>query len=333
MATTRVAAVVVLLTTTVLSAGAASGSISAPTKSPTLAFVSGLTGGLALTENGLVQQPLVKTRDVGEFAWSPDGRRIAYVGLGGNLHVVNADGSGLRKLRGKAILSGLAWSPDGRRLAYTGADRGNVHIYVISASGGTPRTLVPGVQGSVLPSWSSRGSIAFTSARTDDARIYSAEADGSRLRTLVRNAADSFPSWSPDGRLLLFQRRECSQSKCGTAVSVIRADGSRRRRVALVPRHPGGNLSAVWSPDGRRIAFERPRAGQFGDEIVVVDVEGSGLRNLTTGVSDASAAAWSPDGRTIAYESSRSIYVMDADGSNKRRFVDIGLRPAWRPTR
>ncbi len=300
--------------------------------SRTIAFVN-LAGGLSLTENGLVQHPLLRTRRVGVFAWSPDGSRIAFTATGGALKVIDADGSGLRTIRTKGLLGDFAWSPDGRRLAYTGVGRSSVQIYVVSASGGRPRPLIPMVPGSVLPTWSSRGPIAFTSASTNAAHIYSVEADGSRLRILVRNAADSFPSWSPDGRLLLFQRGDCSGGACGTAISVVRADGTKLHRVAFLPNHALGDLAAVWSPDGSRIAFERPRSKGFGDEIAVVRVDGSGLRSLTKGVADASGAAWSPDGRTIAYTSSSSIYLMNADGSNKRRFVDLGGTPAWQPSR
>lgn len=325
----RLAAAIVASACTILSLGPSDG-VSRTHATPTLAFVN-LTGGLALTTTGLVQQPLLRTRNVGEFEWSPDGLKIAYFGAAGALYVIGADGSGLRKLPAKAITSGLAWSPDSRRLAYTGLAGTSVGIYVIGASGGTPRLLVPSVPGSALATWSSRGMIAFGSVRTDRAHIYSVRPDGTGLRTLVRNASDAFPSWSPDGRMLLFQHSDCADGMCGVALSVVRQDGSGRRRVALLPHRSIGHLSTTWSPDSRRIAFERPHAASFDSDLVRVDVNGSDLRNLTKGALDGESPAWSPDGRWIAFGSSRSIYLMNADGSNRRRYLDGAGRPAWKP--
>jgi Tol biopolymer transport system component len=306
-------------------AGSAVGSRDEGSATGTIAFVSGLTRGLALAENGLVQRPLVKTRDVTQFAWSPSGRQIAFVS-GGNLHVINADGSGLRRLAAKPILSGLAWSPDSRKIAYTAAGNGSVGIFVLGIGGGRPKVLAPSVPGSVLPSWSRRGPIAFTSAHSRFAHIYTVEADGTRLRMLTRGPEDSWPLWSPDGRLLLFQRNACQSGACGWSIQVMRANGSERRPVVFVPQYPG-SLSAAWSPDGRRIVFQRRRKS-FGYEIVRVDMDGRHMRVLA---GDASSPAWSPDGRRIAYASDRSVYVMSADGSGKRLLVDLAGMPAWQP--
>jgi TolB protein len=285
-----------------------------------------------------VQRPVTtKAQGVSAPTWSPDGRRIAFISAGA-IHVVNANGSGLRRLPAKTVLGRISWSAGSRRLAYTGAGasagNGSVQIYVIDAARGAPRALAPKVQSPVIPSWSPRGTtIAFMSARTDAMSIYTIQADGSGLRTLTSGADDSFPSWSPDGRSILFERYTCpSPSRCGYQINVMRADGAMRRALIHVPRFPGaGGLSSAWSPDGRRILFLRPLGGLRGDEIVVMDTRGKQLRRLTKGVRDASDPAWSPDGRMVAYESSNTIYVVNADGSGPRRLVESGSMPAWKP--
>jgi TolB protein len=110
-------------------------------------------------------------------AWSPDGRRLAFVSFddgnepacrsascppSGELYVVGADGSGLRRLtRSKADDEHPSWSPNGSRIAFASGFgvRSQGHapwLMVIGASGGTPRR-IGRVSGVLDPSWSPAG--------------------------------------------------------------------------------------------------------------------------------------------------------------------------------
>lgn len=87
----------------------------------------------------------------------------------------------------------------------------------------------------------------------------------------------------------------------------------------------------VWSPDGTEIALVSDRDGD--DEILVMDSDGSNVRQLTSNAEDDTDPAWAPDGSKIAFdrgETDVSIWVMDGDGSGARRIVE-GIRPAWSP--
>jgi WD40 repeat protein len=103
-------------------------------------------------------------------AWSPDGSRIAYVGLSGDdgystLQLMNVDGSGTTELipidnLGSAMLS-PDWSPDGSRIAFIRCS-GYCNLHSIDATGSALRQLTFTGDAS-LPSWSADGSrIAFT---------------------------------------------------------------------------------------------------------------------------------------------------------------------------
>ena len=81
---------------------------------------------------------------------------------------------------------------------------------------------------------------------------------------------------------------------------------------------------ALFSPDGRRVAFQSNRSGE--NEIWLVDVDGAGAIQLTSmGAPVTAHAAWSPDGQTIAFDSNREgqfeIYIIPAAGGKPRRLT------------
>jgi Tol biopolymer transport system component len=116
--------------------------------------------------------------------------------------------------------------------------------------------------------------------------------------------------------------------------------GAQQRRLTT-----GGGCYAlpVWSPDGKRIAFEyNPSAnGRFaGDsDIYVVSADGkSPPRRLTNARAFDGDPAWSPDGKKIVFESTRTgnpeIWTMNADGTHQARLTRnpaFDGDPAWSP--
>ncbi|MBN97756.1 MAG: hypothetical protein CME16_00705 [Gemmatimonadetes bacterium] len=110
----------------------------------------------------------------------------------------------------------------------------------------------------------------------------------------------------------------------------IKADGSELRQLTATPefeQHP------AWSPDGRKVTFTRGDV-MTNFDIYVMDEDGSEVQRLTEHAERDERATWSPDGKTIAFVSQRNgvveIWLMDADGSNKRKLIQ-GREPAWSP--
>lgn len=181
--------------------------------------------------------------------------------------------------------------------------------------------------------------------------------DGTIQRTLLkgpRGFAYSFPTWSPDGNLLIVQVQEacCVPPVLGPHhMDLVRADGTLIRRLGEC--RPGGGClgPASWSPDGLRIAVVH------GLDIVTMKPDGTDRRTVATcrippdsppnGCSGIDGApTWSPNGSQIAFAretigGSGSVYVVGTNGSDLRRITRCDSRlchggardenPAWSP--
>lgn len=102
-------------------------------------------------------------------------------------------------------------------------------------------------------------------------------------------------------------------------------------------RFAGSNISPAVSPDGTKVAMIMSRAGS--PDLWVMNMDGSGLTQLTKTPEDESSPCWSPDGRMICFASRaggrRSLYTVPATGGATQRLNTEGepnpSEPAWSP--
>jgi TolB protein len=150
--------------------------------------------------DGRDQRPLVQGSNA---RWSPDGKQLAFSAptarSDGDLFVINAEGSGLRRLLATPRLEWPnAWSPNGRTILFTRSFADALSdVYAIGADGTNVRRLTHARRENVGGTWSPDGTkIVFTSTRFGRSHLFVMRANGTRERELTHGGANDFdPAW------------------------------------------------------------------------------------------------------------------------------------------
>ncbi len=237
-----------------------------------------------------------------------------------------------------------------------GGDPSGGSIFTIGTDGRGERRLTrpPAGASDVQPDWSPGGSRIVFERQFEykPFEIWSVNPDGSDLRQIDPGCPPGIPTdqiceeegpaWSPDGKQIAYGNPFGQLKSIGGvewievgAISVIDANGSRRRQLTQHQRPTSSeDFQPVWSPDGRRIAFQRENstaAPRGRRAIFVVNADGSGLRRVTPWKLDAGDHPdWSPDGRRILFRSpshdlfGSNIYAIRPDGTGLAQLTHFG---------
>lgn len=274
------------------------------------------------------------------------------------------------------LISSLSFAQTSKYdLIYTSTETGNPEIFVRSMDGKEKVQLTNYDLRDGYSALSPDGKTIAFYAYYDEGKtwcIHTMDLDGKNRKRLTykKGIQDAAPQWSPDGKQIIFSRRE----NMNYLVMLMNADGSNLRQLdfpfALHPNFTpdykvvfsthwesngeiciadatGKNIVQLTyneaadghpsiSPDGKKIAFYSERDGN--KEIYTMNIDGTNQKRLTFNEANEWSPTWSPDGSQIAFISNRKgyyqIYVINADGSGLKNISNSEFRessPCWIP--
>lgn len=247
----------------------------------------------------------------GSPQWSPDGSAIAFL-RGGKIHVLRMEGGEARAIEtGGLEPQAFAYSPDGKSMAF------------LAAAARTAEEKEA--------KWRSGGANVFEgewrnwSLYVVDARVETSvetSAGEPRRVTSGKEHVNGF-AWSPDGTRFVVIAAESADPYFSFSLRIPKviaaADGALVRQLDAQPRTLG---SIRWSPDGKRVAWEKTdQTLSLINVLAVHDLESGETWNAAAKLDPTLAGfVWSPDSRSLVihvYEKTASrFYRVSADGSS-----------------
>ncbi len=226
-------------------------------------------------------------------AWSPDGKRVAYVSFEDRKPVIYihelATGKRIALSNQKGNNSAPAWSPDGKKVALALSRDGNTQIYIINADGSGLQRITRGSTIDTEPQFSPDGRfIYFTSDRGGNPQIYRMSADGEgsegAKRISFKQAFVTSPRISPDGKNLVFI------ANSGSGFKVHLMNLATGETVALTDTV--NDESPSFAANGRYVLYST-RVGAR-RVLAAVSIDGSSKQILSIPGADVRQPSWGP---------------------------------------
>ena len=250
------------------------------------------------------------------------------------LYICDSDGANLRQLTNDRSLSlSPKWSPDGKQIVYTSFLSHFPDVYLITLETGARQRVsnYPGLNASaaIAPSGDE---LALTLSKDGNPDLFIKNLRSGRLTRLTRTtrAAEASPSWSPDGRRIVY----VSDAPGAPQLYMIDRNGGDPRRITS---RGSENVDPDWGRNGF-IAYSSRVGGAY--QICVLNPETLDFRQISSGNGDYEDPSWAPDGRHIICTRTRNrisrLFVLDSMSASCISLLpdsEAGewFAPAWAP--
>jgi dipeptidyl aminopeptidase/acylaminoacyl peptidase len=227
------------------------------------------------------------------------------------------DSLSLQRLYMTRQVGDTAWSPDGKSIVFVSNITGRNNLWVVPAEGGWPTQLTVSDQRQTHPTWSPNGKwIAYQSDYDGDEQwdiFFVSPKTGQVVNvTKTREVSEENPTWSPDGRYLAYEVKPKTSSS--PEIDVFDTLLREVQHVTSGTAADKLNSNPIWSKDGRFIVYTQEEAKGTNSNIFVAEVA-TGTSTLLTphqGESLYSANDFSPDGKTVLVTSNAGNGVDNA---------------------
>ena len=276
-------------------------------------------------EESLSLQRLYMTRQVGDTAWSPDGKSIVFVSnITGrnNLWLVPAEGGWPTQLTvSDQRQTHPAWSPDGKWIAYQSDYDGDEQwdIFFVSPKTGQVVNITKTREiAEENPVWSPDGRYLAYMVKPKTSSSYEIDVFDTlmhEVRHVTTNTPpdklNTNPIWSRDGKFIVYTQEEAK----GTNSNIFIAELATEKRTLLTP-HDGEQLYGAndFSPDGKSLLITSNAKNGF-ENVGLLDVTTKRIAWLSDEKWQVSGGHFSPDGKSVTWtanvDGNVDLYIHD----------------------
>ena len=196
-------------------------------------------------------------------------------------------------------------------IAFLSSRTGNGDIYIIAMDGSGLERVTWSKESEYAPRWTRDGLVYASQTGKGEFLIKKFHRSLAEKVVCPNPAFEEVPEWSPDGRWMVFTKKENQ----GTNLYLANAKGDPIRQLT---KTGFGDKQPSFSPDGTKIVFTSDRSGN--QDIWILDLEKLSVRNLTDYPALEGHPRWSPRGDKILFfrfeNGNADLYSIGPDGSD-----------------